>query len=144
MNALMPMTSLPRLRKEWDRLFDRLREGKGFDFIEMGWEPSMDVSETKEGMMVTLEIPGIEPENVQVMVRNGMLTVSGEKKQQAEQKDERHYRMERSWGAFERSVQLPVPVDEAKVKAVFKNGVLTIVLPKTAEARGVTVPVQTG
>jgi HSP20 family protein len=145
MKTLVPMTSLPTFRKEWDRLFDRLWEGNGFDLAEMGaWTPFMDVSETKEALTVAIEIPGIDPKDVHVTVRNGVLTVTGEKKQQEEKKDERHYRMERSYGAFERSVRLPIPVDEAKVKAVFKNGVLTITLPKTVEAKGLSVPVQVG
>jgi HSP20 family protein len=141
MKALMP-TGMTSLRKEMDRLFDRFWDGD-LEFTEVGeWRPVMDVSETKETLNVKVEVPGIEPKNVHVLLENGMLTIKGEKKQEVEEKDERFYRMERCSGTFMRALRLPVPVDATKVKAVFTNGVLTITLPKVAEAKGTTIPIR--
>lgn len=91
--------------------------------------------------MVKAEIPGIEPKEIQVSLQDQVLTIKGEKKQEREEKDEHRYRMERSYGVFARSLQLPVPVDREKVAAKFKNGLLTITLPKMPVARGTTIPI---
>jgi HSP20 family protein len=140
MRALSPETGLTTFRKEMDRLLDRLWDG---DEIPAGvaWSPKVDFTETKETITVKAEIPGIEPKDVQLMLENGVLTLRGEKRQETEQKDERFYRMERSYGSFARSLRLPANVDATKATAMFKHGVLTIVLPKTAEARGKAIPI---
>jgi HSP20 family protein len=140
MRALVPETGMMTFRKEMDRLLDRLWDG---DEIPSGvaWSPKVDFTETKETITVKAEIPGIEPKDVQLMLENGVLTLRGEKRQETEQKDERFYRMERSYGSFARSLRLPANVDATKATAVFKNGVLTIVMPKTAEARGKAIPI---
>jgi HSP20 family protein len=98
----------------------------------------MDVSETKDAMMVKMEVPGMEPKDIQISLQEQLLTVKGEKHQEKEEKEERYYRMERSYGAFTRSVRLPVAADGSKVTATFKNGLLTVMLPKTPAAKGTT------
>ena len=140
MRALSPETGLTTFRKEMDRLMDRLWDG---DEVPAGvaWSPRIDFMESRESITVKAEVPGIEPKDVQLMLENGVLTLRGEKRQETEQKDELFYRMERSYGSFARSLRLPANVDATKATAVFKNGVLTIVLPKTAEARGKAIPI---
>ncbi|MBI4587832.1 MAG: Hsp20/alpha crystallin family protein [Candidatus Rokubacteria bacterium] len=144
MRALAPWTGLTTLQKEIDRLFERFWEPKWDEFLTLGgeWAPSLDLSETKEALVVKAEVPGIDPKEIEVSLQNQVLTIKGEKKQEKEEKDEHYYRVERSYGAFARSIRLPVPVAGEKVTATFKNGVLMVTLPKTPAARGTTIPVK--
>jgi HSP20 family protein len=107
------------------------------------WTPALDVSEDKDSVIVTAELPGVDPKDIAVSLEGDLLTIKGEKEQKKEEKDERHHRVERSWGAFMRSVRLPTPVESGKVTAAFKNGVVTITLPKAPGAKGTTIPVKT-
>jgi HSP20 family protein len=139
----MPWTGLGNLREEMDRLFDRFNEPKWPDVFGTGeWSPTLDVSETKDALVVKLEVPGLDPKDIQIELQENLLTVKGEKKQEKEEKDERYHRVERSYGAFARSVRLPVGVDGSKVSATFKNGLLTVTLPKTPAAKGTTIPIK--
>ncbi len=97
--------------------------------------PRVDVSETDKEIVVSAELPGIEPEDINITLEHNMLTLSGEKRAEKEEKDKRYYRLERSYGSFQRSIPLPEGIDEDKIDASFKHGVLTITLPKTAEAQ---------
>jgi HSP20 family protein len=126
-----------------DRLFDRFFESPWAELPALGdWNPALDVTEGKDAITVKVELPGLESKDVSVALEGDMLTIKGEKEQKKEEKDERHHRMERSWGAFMRSVRLPTPVDGGKVTATFKNGVITITLPKAAGAKGTTIPIK--
>jgi HSP20 family protein len=101
------------------------------------------VAETADAVVVTAEIPGMDPENVHVSLQDrDILTLKGEKRQEKEEKNERYYHAERSYGAFARSVRLPVAVDGSQAIATFKNGVLTVTLPKGPEAKGTTIPIK--
>ena len=142
MRALMPWTGL---KQEMDRLFDRfgLEPWAELPTALGDWAPSLDVSETKEAFVVKAETPGMESKDIQVSLQENMLTIKGEKRQEKEDKDERYHRVERAYGAFARSVRLPVAVDGSKVTAAFKNGLLTVTLPKTPGAKGATIPVKT-
>jgi HSP20 family protein len=140
----MPTNGITTLRKEMDRLFDRIWEG-GLPEVTtpLGeWTPALDVFETNEAVIVKAEVPGIDPKDIQVTLNNQLLTVSGEKKYEKQEKDEKFYRMERASGSFARSIQIPIPVDAAKVVATFKNGLLKIEMPKTAAAKGLSIPVK--
>jgi HSP20 family protein len=139
MRALLPENGVTTFRKEMDRLFDRLWEGNETQGV---WDPKLDVSETKDAIFIKVEIPGIDPKDIQVNLENGVLILRGEKKQETERKDERFYRSERMYGMFVRSLRLPAPVEGAKVNAAFKHGLLTIVLPKAAEAMGQSIPIK--
>jgi HSP20 family protein len=90
-----------------------------------------------------MEVPGIDPKDIKISLENHVLTISGERKQGEEEKEERFYRVERSYGAFARSIRLPMPVDEKMVNAVFKNGVLMITVPKTEMGKGTFIPIKT-
>jgi HSP20 family protein len=131
------------IRREMDRLFDRFLEPTWDTFEATGeWMPKLDVTETKDAVVVKAEVPGVEPKELQVTVQGDILVIKGEKEETKEEKDERVHRMERSYGAFTRAVRLPTPVNAEKVDASFKNGVLTITLPKTPEAKGTMIPVK--
>ena len=95
-----------------------------------GFSPRVDVTETDKEVKVSAEIPGVEPKDIDVSVEDGMLTIRGEKKYEREEKEKEQYRMERSYGSFERAIALPAEVDKAKAKAEFKQGVLRLTLPK--------------
>jgi HSP20 family protein len=143
MKALMPANGLTVLRDEMDRLLDRMWEG---DFHGRGlgeWTPVLDFSETKEMFLVKLEVPGIDSKEIKISLQDHILTVSGERMKEEEEKDERFYRLERSYGAFSRSIRLPMPVDENKVSAAFKDGILTISIPKAEASKGIYVPIKT-
>jgi len=142
MRALTPWTGTG-LRREMDRLFDRFFESPWTELPGLGdWTPALDVTEGKDAITVTAELPGIDAKDIAVSLEGDVLTIKGEKEQKKEEKDERQHRVERSWGAFMRSVRLPAPVDSGKVSAAFKDGVVTITLPKAPGAKGATIPVK--
>jgi HSP20 family protein len=97
---------------------------------ERMWAPLADVYETKDDVVVTFELPGIREKEVAVSITGDVLTVKGERKLDRDLMDEGYYRLERIYGKFERSVPLPIPVQADKVKAVYRDGVLEIRLPK--------------
>jgi HSP20 family protein len=143
MRSLMPWTGMPSLKHEMERMFDRFADFKLDEFPATGeWAPSMDVSETKDAVMVKAEVPGMDSKDIQISLQEQLLTIKGEKQMVKEEKEERYYRMERTYGAFTRTVRLPVAVDGSKVSASFKNGLLTVTLPKTPAAKGTTIPIK--
>ena len=143
MRALMPWTGMTSLRREMDRLFDRFLEPARSEMPTLGeWEPTVDVSENKDAVIVKAELPGVEQKDIAVSLQDGVLTIKGEKVAEKEEKDKRYHRVERSYGAFVRSMRLPAAVEIATVRATFKDGVVTITLPKAPEAKGTTIPVK--
>lgn len=141
--ALAPWGSMTNLKQEMDRLFDRFFETRPDEFFGLGeWAPSLDLSETKDALVAKVEVPGMDPKDIQISLQEQLLTVKGEKKLEKEEKDERYHRVERSYGAFTRAVRLPVAVDASRVAAAYKNGLLTITLPKTPAAKGTLIPVK--
>lgn len=143
MRALVPATGMTALKKEMDRIFDRIWETDLPTPAAFGeWTPVIDVLEGKEELVVKVEVPGIEPKEISLTLAEQVLTINGEKKYEKEEKDEKFYRMERAMGAFSRSVRLPIPVDINKVTAAFKNGLLTVTLPKSKEVKGTAIPIK--
>ncbi len=144
MRALVPDRGLAGIRREVDRLFERLWEPEGFEVTMTGdWVPKLEVSEAKDAVIARIEVPGIEPKDIQVALEGQLLTIKGEKKQEKDEEntEERFYRMERTYGVFARTIRLPAPVDAKKVKATFKNGVLTVTMPKAPIVNGNLIPV---
>jgi HSP20 family protein len=143
MRALTPWSGAAALKKEMERFFDRFWDLELPELPTLGeWMPKMDLAETKDALVVKAEIPGIEPKEIVLTLQDQVLTIKGEKRQEKEEKDEHYFRAERSYGAFARSLRLPVPVDGSKVTANFKNGVLAVTLPKTPAAKGTTIPIK--
>ncbi len=143
MKALMPGNGLTAIRKEMDRLFDRLWEGELPERNFGEWTPVLDFSETKDFFLVHMEVPGVEPKEIKLTLQDQILTITGERKKEEEEKDARFYRIERSYGTFTRSIRLPVPVEEHEVNAVFRNGMLVITIPKAESSKGIFIPIKT-
>jgi HSP20 family protein len=140
---LMPPGGLSSLRKEMDQLIDSMwREDLPEATMAGPWAPKVDLSETKDQMLVRAEVPGLDPNDLKVEYRDGLLTIRGEKKRELEHKNEQFYRRERTYGAFSRTLRLPAIADPKRVEATFKQGVLQVTLPKAAEAVGTSVPVK--
>jgi HSP20 family protein len=108
------------------------------------WVPTVDVSETDGEYQIKAEIPDVKKEDVKVTVEDGVLTIQGERKQEKEEKGKKYHRVERSYGSFIRSFTLPDLVDEEKVKAEFKDGVLNLRLPKSEKAKPKAIEVTVG
>jgi HSP20 family protein len=104
--------------------------------------PAVDLFEEKDEIVVKAELPGIEKDQIEVNVADHQLTIKGEKKKEEEVKEKDYYRCERSYGSFLRTLELPKDVHADKVKAVFKNGVLEVRLPKTEEAKAKEIKVK--
>jgi HSP20 family protein len=141
---------LSNLRQEIDRLFD--------DFPTVGWRspfsrsrfdvepfwrrewtvgavPPVDIVEKDSAYVITAEIPGLEEKNLDVKYSDGMLTIKGEKEESKEEKEKDYHLSERRYGSFQRSFNVPSGVDADKIQASFKNGVLTLTLPKSPDAQ---------
>lgn len=108
------------------------------------WAPSVDVSETDGEYQIKAEIPDVKKEDVKVTLEDGVLTIQGERKIEKEEKGKKYHRVERSYGSFVRSFTLPDLVDEANVKAEFKDGVLNLTLPKSEKVKPKAIEVTVG
>jgi len=122
------------LQEQMNRMFDdflteplSLRNRPSGSFL-----PRVDVSENDKDVTVTAEIPGMDEKDIQVSYNKGVLTIYGEKREEKEENDRRYHRLERSFGSFRREVEMPCAVEEDRITATFKKGVLTVALPKSA------------
>jgi HSP20 family protein len=128
-------------QREVDRLFEDF--GRGLErFNPAELSPRMDMAEGAKDIEITLELPGMEPADVEIAVDDGVLTVSGQKRAESERKDKAWQLVERSYGAFSRSVRLPAGVEADKVSAEMAKGVLKVVVPKPATAQSTHVPIK--
>jgi HSP20 family protein len=134
---------LPDIRLFDDR-FDRLIERAFGRDRQAPWMPAMDVYETDDQVVVTVELPGLSAEDVDVSVEDSTLTVSGSRESSSEVEEERYHRIERRHGAFSRSVTLPPQVDTSKVDARFEDGVLTVDVPKIERAKPKKIQIKAG
>ena len=128
-----PFDRLTSLRDEMNRLFESTF-GREFGVIG-GWSPSLDISQDKDNVFVKIELPGMKKEDIDISLHNGMLVISGERKQESEVHEGETFRSERYFGRFHRTVALPTLVDAEKVNAAYKDGILTVTLPKAEEAK---------
>jgi HSP20 family protein len=106
------------------------------------WSPLVDIHETKDAFLLMAELPGVKQEDVEVSVEGDTLTLKGERKREAEVKEDQYHRIERSYGRFERSILLPSVVDPNRVKATYRDGVLEVQLPKKEEAKPKAVKIE--
>lgn len=141
---MAPSTQFNQLRNEISRLLEDPFSLMTPDtsFFE-GWTPAIEVYEDQEKITVKAEIPGMEPKDIEVSLDGNNLIISGERKEEQENREGETYRSERFFGRFQRSITLPTSVDQNKIQANYKDGVLCIELPKAEEARRKQIPVQT-
>src|SRR6266850_522613 len=122
------------------RFFGRRTNGND-DITLADWEPLADITEDDKEYVIQAELPDVKKEDVKVTVQNGVLTISGERKFEKEEKKKKYHRVERAYGSFVRSFALPDEADPSKVKAEFKNGMLTVRLPKSEKAKPMQIEV---
>jgi HSP20 family protein len=131
-SILDPFEQLSHLRDEVNRFFEPVSGmTQGFN----SWSPAIDLYEDKDNVIVKAELPGMKKEDIDVSLHEGTLMISGERKSEQEYREGESYRSERFYGRFQRSVLLPSPVSADKVNASYKDGILTITLPKSEEAK---------
>ena len=121
--------------EEMENWMGNLWSGGQEGWLTGGAVPALDVSETDSAVEAKMDLPGVKPEEVDIQLNGNVLTVSGERKEEQEEKGKTYHRVERRVGTFSRTVSLPCPVEESKVTAAYKDGVLVITLPKTDEAK---------
>lgn len=130
-----PFRDVKGMEEEFDRLVGRA-------FSRNAWVPALDVRETDDRFDLSLDLPGIEPEEVSVSFEDGMLTISGKREFADENKGETWHRIERGFGTFARSVRLPRTADAERIEATFDKGVLTVSVPKAEAAKARTIEVR--
>ncbi len=132
------------LRREMDRLFDDFDRGfllapfrRSLFDVEPSWpaDPAVDIAENEKAFEISAELPGLDEKNVEVKVANGVVTITGSKSEEKEEKNKNYHLQERRFGSFERNFSVPEGVDENKIEAAFKKGVLTVTMPKKPEAQ---------
>ncbi len=140
-----PFRDMLTLRDRMDRLFEdslaRMR-GAEEDVMQTTWSPAVDIYETADSLVIKAEIPGVDKNDISVEVKDNTLYLKGERKFEKGIKEENYHRMERSYGSFSRVFSLPTTVDQNKVKASYKNGVLEITIPKIEEAKPKQITVE--
>lgn len=135
-SAVDPFRDLSDVQSEMNRLFDGFfGRSSQAGAPERVWAPAVDMYETKDELIVTAEVPGIREKDIHLAITGDMLTLKGERHWDQEVKQESYYRGERWFGRFERALPLPIPVQADKVKASYRDGVLTVTLPKAEEIK---------
>jgi HSP20 family protein len=135
-----------QIRQEIDKVFDSAFKGLGFPSIGLGRElspmaqtdwlkPTLDIGASDKEYTISVELPGVDENEIQVELVNDTLKIKGEKKQEKEEKERNYYRMERSYGSFQRTLSLPEDADQDDIKAVYKNGVMSITIPRKAASK---------
>jgi HSP20 family protein len=135
------------LRREIDRMFDDTLSalGAGGATRVSDWMPPVDIRESQNELTLTLEVPGVSPDHLELTTDNGILTIRGEKTEDRKEEEQRQYHLvERSYGSFSRSFRMPKNLDESKIEASFANGVLTVRIPKAALPQPRKIEVRTG
>lgn len=133
---------LGRFFDEWFPFGGRLSNVFGTADADRMLKPALEIAEGEHAFTVNAELPGVAKEDVTITIEDGVLTLAGEKKREEEHKDKAWHRVERVYGSFQRSMTLPKGVDGDKAEAAFKDGVLTITLPKTDQAKPKTLKVK--
>jgi HSP20 family protein len=135
-----PFRDIVSIQDEMNKLFDDFfgRLPMRMERMESIWAPNVNISETKDDIIVIAEIPGMTKDDIKVTLNENTLTLSGEKKRE---KEANYHRIERSYGSFTRSIDLPATVQFDKIKANYKDGVLQITLPKSEEVKRREIPI---
>ena len=138
-----PFRDLMTTQRDFDRLF-REAFSPVFGEVELStrtWAPPVDIYETDENLVLKAELPGINPDSVEIRVEDNTLYLKGERKFEKEVKEQNYHRVERSYGTFTRTFSLPGSIDADRVAASYKDGVLTLTMPKKEEARPKTIKI---
>jgi HSP20 family protein len=131
-----PFQELMGIQDRMNQLFRSSFSGYGDESIASGaWAPAVDIYETPQAIEMTFEIPGVDQKDIKVNFENNLLTVSGERRLEHDDRREGYHRVERSYGTFHRSFTLPPTIDPNKINAVFENGLLRLTLPKRPETQ---------
>jgi HSP20 family protein len=140
-----PFKDVAGFEHRLERLFGHMPDiaGNGEETIsERMWEPLTDITEDDREFLVKVELPEMKKEDVKVTIENGMLRISGERKAEKVEKNKKYHRIERSYGSFLRAFTLPEGADGTKVNAEYKEGMLTVHLPKTTEAKPKSIEIK--
>jgi HSP20 family protein len=137
-----PSRDVDTLQSEVNRIFDTFFGGN--DVRTRRWVPAMDLVETDDHLVLRADLPGLKREDVEIEVKDGVLTVAGERKAEQERRSEGYYRVERAFGTFSRSLTLPKGIDPQQVAAEFEDGVLEVRIPKPEETKPVRVAIGAG
>ena len=139
-----PLSDMLALKDRLNRLFENvLRRGADLDKGEIaGWSPAVDLCEEREGFRLTAELPGVPRDNVTLRLEGHTLILEGDRPVGRDARGAEHLRVERSYGVFSRSFHIPAAIDERRVEARFRNGVLEVFLPKSPEGRSNTVKIR--
>ena len=132
-----PFRDLATLRERMNRLFEETYTSRGEekDLVASTWNPSVDIYETENALVMKAELPGIDENDIELKIEDNTLTLKGDRKFEKETKEENYHRIERSYGSFYRSFTLPRNIDQDKIKAECENGILKVTLPKKAELK---------
>ena len=133
-----PFQDLLSMQDEMNKMFNRAF-GQ-----QRTWAPALDISERKDAYVVTVEVPGVKPEEIDITLEDGLLTIQGERRFTQESSDQQFHRVERRYGSFRRSITLPSQVQADQIEASFDNGVLEVVVPKAEEAKPKKITVRPG
>jgi HSP20 family protein len=137
-----PVRDLDSLQSDMNRLFDGFFQGRaGNGGARRRWIPAMDLVETEDHLVLRADLPGLSEDDVAIEVKDNVLTVSGERRAEHEEKSEGFYRVERAFGGFSRSLTLPRGIDAAAIKASFDRGVLEVKVPKPEERKPTRVQI---
>jgi HSP20 family protein len=136
-----PIRELDSLQGDMNRLFDRFFDSRAPNGTSRRWIPAMDLVETGDHLVLRGDLPGMTEDDVDIEIKDHVLTVSGERKAENEEQGEGYHRVERAFGSFSRSMTLPQGIDPEKVDAKFENGVLEVRVPKPAEAKPTRVQI---
>ena len=140
------LNELENLRKDMSRAFDSFSRSVFPEREETtsGWYPLVDIAETKDEFVIAIELPGVSKEDVKINIADNTLTLKGDKKKIKKDDDSKFHRNERYFGTFQRSFSLPSQVNSEKVSANYKDGVLSIVLPKKEEVKPKEISISVG
>lgn len=130
-----PFHHLASFQDQMNRIFEPSFRGRWEESPLTAWVPNVDIYETENDLVLKADLPDVNEKDIDVRVENNLLTIRGERKFEQKVKEENYLRMERTYGAFSRSFSLPATVNNEGIKAEYKNGVLTVELPKRAEAK---------
>jgi HSP20 family protein len=137
-----PFRELSTMREDMERFFDSMAGRYPRERAEVYWAPPVDVEETDNSVVVRAELPGMKKEDIKVTVSEDTVTITGERRHEAEEKGKTFHRLERAYGSFLRTVALPAPVESGKAAASYKNGVLELTLPKSEKVKAREIAIE--